>query len=95
MPTAASAKSAIGSTQIGRFSDSRKRLRSSVGATAISQMIAKMPTSDVDQGSESAIRTATISAVLAHAAGSRQAGSAGLASEASRLGVHAWPSRAR
>ena len=52
VPTSAKTNSAIGSAQIGRFSDCRKVLKSSVGATATSHTAPKMPTSEVDHGSD-------------------------------------------
>ena len=57
---------------MGCLRRSRKRLKSTVGATTNSQTAAKMPTSEVDHGSESAISIATISAAVIQAAGSRQ-----------------------
>src|SRR5258708_40124361 len=71
VPTTARVKSAIGRAQIGRFSDCRKALTSRNGHIATSNAAAKIATSDVDQGSENAIRMANISAVVAQAAGSR------------------------
>ena len=70
-PTKASANSAIGSTQIGRFSDCRNALTSRNGATETRNAAAKIATSVVDHGSETAIRIAKISAEVDHAAGSR------------------------
>jgi hypothetical protein len=64
--------------ETGRFSECRKSRKSSVGATVSSKTTPKMPTSEVDQGSDSAIRIATISALFAQAAGLRHSGSAGL-----------------
>src|ERR1700738_2587097 len=71
VPTTARAKSAIGSAQIGRLSDCRKALTSRNGTMLTSNAAAKIATSEVDQGSETAIRMTNISAVVAQAAGSR------------------------
>src|ERR1700722_11140826 len=81
VPITARVTSPIGSAQIGRLSDSINALTSSVGTTVTSHTAEKMPTSEVDHGSESAISTAQISAVFAQATGSRQTGSAGLGDE--------------
>ena len=79
--------SAIGSTQIGRFSDCRKALTSRNGAIETSNAAAKIATSDVDHGSETAIRMAKISTVVDQAAGSRHSrhNSAGTDSRATAL----------
>ena len=58
----------IGSAQIGRFSDCRKSLKSSVGTSVTIQMTARMPIAEVDHGSENAVSTAKISAILLQAA---------------------------
>src|SRR5207244_10612002 len=71
VPTTASANSAIGKAQIGRFSDCRKDFRSRNGAIAITDAAAKIATSVVDQGSATAIRMTKISAAIAQAAGFR------------------------
>src|SRR5712692_10808538 len=71
VPTTASANSAIGKAQIGRFNDCRKALRSRNGAIETIDAAAKIATSVVDQGSETAIRMTKISAAVAQAAGSR------------------------
>src|ERR1700680_3198634 len=76
VPTAAKTKNAIGSMQAGCFRDRASVGSSSVGASTIIHITAKIATSDVDQGSASAIPTTTRSAVRAQAAGSRQTGSA-------------------
>src|ERR1700738_2401456 len=68
VPTTARAKSAIGSAQIGRLSDCRKALTSRNGTMLTSNAAAKIATSEVDQGSETAIRITNISAVVAQAA---------------------------
>src|SRR6266849_8350846 len=71
VPTTASANSAIGKAQIGRFNDCRKALRSRNGAIETIDAAAKIATSVVDQGSETAIRMTKISAAVAQAAGFR------------------------
>src|ERR1700686_2476535 len=71
VPATAMAKSAIGRAQIGRFSDCSKDLTSRDGAVVTRNAVAKIATSDVDQGSETAGRMAKMSAAAAHAAGSR------------------------
>src|SRR5204863_2988732 len=76
VPTTASAKNAIGRMQAGCFKDRTNPGRSSVGATTMIQVTAKIATSEVDHGSASAISTATMSAVLTQVIGSRQTGSA-------------------
>ena len=71
VPAAASTNSAIGSAQIGRFSDCRNALTSRNGDIETSNAAAKIATSVVDQGSDKAIRIAKMSEVVDHAAGSR------------------------
>src|SRR5260370_569504 len=71
VPATARANSPIGSAQIGRFSDCRKAPTPRNGHIATSNAAAKIATSEVDQGSETAIRMTNISAVVAQAAGSR------------------------
>src|SRR6266436_5464333 len=71
VPTTASANSAIGKAQIGRFSDCRKTFTSITATTERMNTAAKIATSVVDQGSETAIKMTKISAVAAQATGSR------------------------
>src|SRR6266446_6621581 len=72
VPTTASANSAIGKAQIGRFSDCRKTFTSINGTIERMNTAAKIATNVVDQGSETAIRMTKTSAVAAQATGSRQ-----------------------
>src|SRR6266404_1328542 len=57
--------------QIGRFSDCRKTFTSINGTIERMNTAAKIATSVVDQGSETAIKMTKISAVAAQATGSR------------------------
>src|SRR5579864_5668552 len=68
----ASATSASGAAQIGRFNDCRNALRSRNGIFAATIAAAKIATSDVDHGSDSASRIARMSFAVIQAAGSRQ-----------------------
>ena len=71
VPTNASANSAIGTAEIGRFSDAMNAAASTVGSITSTVTTAKIPTSEVDHGSDSASSTTKISAVVIQAAGSR------------------------
>ncbi len=72
VPMTASAKSRSAVAQAGRFIDSRKPCHSIVGIRNTSHATAKIATSEVDHGSEMAIRTTAMSAAFVHAAVLRQ-----------------------
>src|SRR5258706_1368796 len=91
VPATASRNSAIGRMHSGRLSESTKALVRSVGTRVTAQITTKIETSVVDHGNETAIRTATISAVFVHAVGSRQTGSAGATGELSAPALTRYP----
>src|SRR6201999_4346948 len=74
VPTNAGTNKASGKMQIGRFTSVGNSCGSIVGTTAMIQSTLRIPTSEVDHGSDSAISTAMISAALAQTSGLRQAG---------------------
>src|SRR5579872_7011337 len=72
VPIRASTNSATGAATTGRFSEATSEGASIVGSITITSATPNIPTSEVDQGSEAASSTATISTVVIQAAGSRQ-----------------------
>src|ERR1700722_1213454 len=70
VPINASMNNAIGATQTGRLSEAMNVPASIAGSITSTSTTPKIPTSEVDQGSDKARSTATISAAVIQAAGS-------------------------